>query len=88
MCKGVGPFFLSINVRSFCLFVCLFFQKDYTKVDKRGEGYVSYRKPGLRASPAFASLWLSEVGGILRVAAKAGARTGCFVLTPFLRWQN
>ena len=49
MCKGVGPFFLSINVRSFCLFVCLFFQKDYTKVDKRGEGYVSYRKPGLRA---------------------------------------
>lgn len=31
------------------------------------------RRAGL---PAFASLWLSEVGGILRVAAKAGARTG------------
>lgn len=43
MLIGVGKLFSNINVRN------IYFLEDHTKVGRKGEGKVSYVKPGLRA---------------------------------------
>lgn len=43
MLTGVGELFSNINVRN------IYFLEDHTKGGRKGEGKVSYMKPGLRA---------------------------------------